>query len=1090
MGSHQGFSFCSSILNLDYSRLDSKITGLRTSIQEEKVFVITTFKNDLRKFKGKYIVDNDAQVSNATTIAPGMYKLDPVTLAPKDKNNKETHIYYLKHTMKQVAILREIVEQAKLLNPLDSASYSVCKHELCFLEFVSDMNTCSKSKSVKKAKKKEEWKPTGKVITATNEVPLREPIPLEVVTQKPVETKVYTMKPKVVQIVLWYLESGCSKHMTRNRSQLTNFVHKFFGIVKFDNDQIAKIIGYGDYQIGNVTNSRVYYVEGLGHNLFSVGQFCDSDLEVAFRKHTCFVRNLEDVDLLSGSRETNLYTLSMGDMMSSSLICLLSKVSKTKSCKKQTLKPKSKDTNQEKLYLLHMDLCGPVRVASVNRKKYILVIVDDYSRFTWVKFLASKDEAPAFIIKFLKMIQVRLNATVKKIRTDNGTEFVNQTLHSYYESVVATACYTQNRSIIRLRHGKTPYELLHDRKPNLSYLHVFGALCYPTNDSENFGKLQAKADICIFIGYAPKKKAYRIYNRRTRKIIETIHVDFDELTAMASKQSSLEPALLEMTPATPSSGLVPNPPPPAPFVPPLSNEWDLVFQPVFDEFFSPLASVTSPVLVVEAPASVESIGTPSLTSVDQDEPSSKTVSEESSSSGVIPTTVHLDAPISEHLSKWTKDHPLHNIIGEFPYLNLAKKAILVAHGYRQEEGSDFEESFALVARLEAIRIFLAFAAHINIIVYQMDVKTEFLNGILREEVNVSQLDGFVDQDNPNHMYRLKKALYGLIQAPRVWYDLSSSFLLSQDVTPPFLHIAAEANLGYYFKVASWYIRKGIPRPGDLCGPVRVASVNRKKYILVIVDDYSRFTWVKFLASKDEAPDFIIKFLKMIQVRLNATVKKIRIDNGTEFVNQTLHSYYESVGISHETLSLPNRIKPDLSYLHVFGALCYPNNDSENLGKLQAKADIIAEEESHDLEFANMSNDPYFGIPIPETVSEESSSSGVIPTTVHLDAPISEHLSIMDTGSFRLHNIIGEFPYLFPQDSNYTNKPYKFVRNLAKKAILVAHGYRQEEGSDFEESFALVARLEAIRIFLAFAAHINIIVYQMDVKTEFLNGILR
>ncbi|GKF26744.1 retrovirus-related pol polyprotein from transposon TNT 1-94 [Tanacetum coccineum] len=227
-----------------------------------------------------------------------------------------------------------------------------------------------------------------------------------------------------------------------------------------------------------------------------------------------------------------------------------------------------------------MDLCGSMRVASVNGKKYILVIVDDYSRFTWVKCLRSKDEAPAFIINFLKMIQVRLKETVRRIRIDNGTEFVNQTLREYYEKVdisheisvarsqqqngvaerrnrtlieaartmliyakallflwveaVATACYTQNRSMIRRRHGKTPYELLH-KPPDLSYLHVFGALCYLTNDSKNLGKLQLKADICIFIGYAPTKKAFQIYNRRTRRIIETIHVDFDELTAMASK---------------------------------------------------------------------------------------------------------------------------------------------------------------------------------------------------------------------------------------------------------------------------------------------------------------------------------------------------------------------------------------------------------------------------------------------------------------------------------------------------------------------------------------------------------------------------
>ncbi|GJV48022.1 retrovirus-related pol polyprotein from transposon TNT 1-94 [Tanacetum coccineum] len=267
-------------------------------------------------------------------------------------------------------------------------------------------------------------------------------------------------------------------------------------------------MGYGDYQIGNVTISRVYYVEGLAHNLFSVGQFCDSDLEVAFRKHTCFVRDLEGNDLLSGSRGTNLYSLSIRYMMASSLICLLSKATKTKSWL----------WHRPFIYLLHMDRCGPMRVPSVNGKKYILVIVDDYSRFTWVKFLTSKDEALDFIIKFLKMIQVRLNATVARTPQQNGVvERRNHTLVKaartmliyakaplfLWAEAVATVCYTQNQSITRRRHGKTPYELLHDRKPDLSYIHVFSALCYPNNDSENLGKLQAKADKGIFIGYAP-----------------------------------------------------------------------------------------------------------------------------------------------------------------------------------------------------------------------------------------------------------------------------------------------------------------------------------------------------------------------------------------------------------------------------------------------------------------------------------------------------------------------------------------------------------------------------------------------------------
>ncbi|GJS50894.1 retrovirus-related pol polyprotein from transposon TNT 1-94 [Tanacetum coccineum] len=825
-----------------------------------------------------------------------------------------------------------------------------------------------RAKSKKRKSKKEIWKPTGKVfnkigyiwrptgrtftivgnacpltrITTTNEVPSRKPIVLESESPKPVVKLVYSRKPrknkntesvsktKVVQIVLWYLDSGCSKHMTGDRSQLTNFISKFLGTVKFGNDQVAKIMGYGDYQIGNVTISRVYYVEGLGHNLFSVGQFCDSNLEVAFRQHTCFIRNLEGVDLLTGSRGDNLYTLSLGNMMASSPICLLSKASKTKSwlwhrrlshlnfgainhlarhglvrglpklkfekdhlcsacalgkSSKKPHKPKSEDTNQEKLYLLHMDLYGPMRVASVNGKKYILVIIDDYSRFTWVKCLRSKDEAPAFIINFLKMIQVRLKETVRRIRTDNGTEFVNQTLREYYEKVgishetsvarspqqngvverqnhtlieaartmliyakaplflwaeaVATACYTQNCSMIRRRHGKTPYELLHDKPPDLSYLHVFGALCYPTNDSENLGKLQPKADIGIFIGYAPTKKAFRIYNRRTRRIIETIHVDFDELTAMASEHSSSGPALHEMTPVTISSGLVPNPPSSTPFVPPSRSDWDLLFQPMFDESLNPppyvdlqAPEVIAPIPEVVAPEHAVSTGSPSSTTVDQDAPSPiahmghdpyfgipipEVASDQSSSSDVIHTIVPLDHQVSKHNSKWTKDHPLENIIesmqeelNEFKRLSvwelvpqpdkvmvitlkwiykvkldklggiLKNKARLVAHGYCQEEGINFEESFALVARLKAIRIFLAYAAHKNIVVYQMDIKTAFLNGDPREDVYVSQPNGFVDIDNPNHVYKLKKALYGLKQAPRAWYDMLSAFLISQD----------------------------------------------------------------------------------------------------------------------------------------------------------------------------------------------------------------------------------------------------------------------------------------------------------------------
>ncbi|GJW78928.1 retrovirus-related pol polyprotein from transposon TNT 1-94 [Tanacetum coccineum] len=406
--------------------------------------------------------------------------------------------------------------------------------------------------------------------------------------------------------------------MTRDRSRLMNFVKKFIGTVRFGNDHFGAIMGYGDYVVGDSVISRVYYVEGLGHNLFSVSQFCDSDLEFAFRKHSCYVRDTDDVELLKGSRGSNLYTISVEEMMKSSPICLLSKASKHKSwlwhrrlnhlnfacqlgkSKKHTHKPKTENTNLEVLNTLHMDLCGPMRVQTINGKKYILVIVDDYSRFTWVKFLRSKDETPTVVIKFLKQIQVGLNKTVRFIRTDNGTEFVNKTLYDYYESVgifhqktvprtpqqngvverrnrtlveaartmlifskapmflwaeaVATACYTQNRSLIHTRHDKTPYELVHNKKPDLTFFWVFGALCYPTNDSEDLGKLQPTADIGIFVGYAPSRKG---------------------------------PAPNLLTPGPISSGLVPNPAPAIPYVPPTNKELEMLFQPMFDEYFNP-----------------------------------------------------------------------------------------------------------------------------------------------------------------------------------------------------------------------------------------------------------------------------------------------------------------------------------------------------------------------------------------------------------------------------------------------------------------------------------------------------------------------
>nr|GEY85911.1 retrovirus-related Pol polyprotein from transposon TNT 1-94 [Tanacetum cinerariifolium] len=453
-------------------------------------------------------------------------------------------------------------------------------HDSCVLKFINFVNAHVKSKSTKKPVNRKFWKPTGK-----------------------------------------YLDSGCSKHMTEDRSQLINFVQKFLGTVKFRNDHVVKIIGYGDYKIGNVTILRVDFVEGLGHNFFSVGQFCDLDLEVAFRQHTCFIHNLDGVDLLTGSRGNNLYTLSLRDMMTSSPICLLSKASKTKSwlwhrlvrglpklkfkkdhlcsacamgkSKKKSHKPKSEDTNQEKLYLLHMDLCGPMRVKSVNRKKYIL-IVNDYSRFTWVKCLRSKDEAPDFIIKFLKMIQVRL-----------------------------------------------------------------------------------------------KRMA----------------LEHDSLSPEIQCQDNVPQADRTVT---------------------TSNELDFLFSPMFDELLNGSSKVVSKSSVVS-----------SADAHNQRQQHNSIEQSYNTCTYITRRQLESDGEMCMFALIVSRTEPknIKEAMADSAWIESMQEEL---HQFdRLDEGVDFEESFAPVARLEVVRLFIAYVAHKSFTVYRMDVKSAFLYGPLKEEVYVN-----------------------------------------------------------------------------------------------------------------------------------------------------------------------------------------------------------------------------------------------------------------------------------------------------------------------------------------------------------------
>ncbi|GKB67713.1 putative ribonuclease H-like domain-containing protein [Tanacetum coccineum] len=458
-----------------------------------------------------------------------------------------------------------------------------------------------------------------------------------------------------------------------------------------------------------------------------------------------------------------------------------------------------------------------------------------------------------------------------------------------WAEAMATACYTQNRFIIHRSFVKTPYELINGRKLDISFLHVFRALCYTKNDREDIRKLGAKGDIGFFIGYFANSYAYKVYNRRTRKIMEMMNVTFDELSAMAFEQCNSKLGLHGMTSGEISSILnITYAPSTITSQKPTEGELELLFKAMYDDYIggqpstdtrtapaapapqvlqTPNASIiTADTAPTPTNSSSKAVNNPN-TSHDVDElrqqqqddqaqlqheavadnvPNAMfdgntfvnpfappfTSSTESSSQYMDPSNMHTFSQPYQHDYQWTKDHPLEQVIGEplrpvltrnqlctdgemciyaltllqlkrldvwvlvpppdnikpltlkWLYKNkhdeentiIRNKTRLVVRGYRQEEGIDFEESFVLVARMESIKVFLAYAAHKSFIVFQMDVKTAFFHGSLKEDVYVCQPEGIIDADHPSHAYKLKKALYGLKQEPRAWYDELSKFL--------------------------------------------------------------------------------------------------------------------------------------------------------------------------------------------------------------------------------------------------------------------------------------------------------------------------
>nr|GEV09309.1 hypothetical protein [Tanacetum cinerariifolium] len=706
-------------------------------------------------------------LNNTNVLSPGMYKLhtEPTqtrtSQLPQDYRKTNKRVSFSTGVIPTTSVSRPQLKRNRikdrvLRNNTKTMNVNfVCatcgkcvlneKHDMCVLKSINGVNSRTKMPIAMPVSTRE---PKCTVKQSVDK-PLKKTVDSES-NQKPknITRKLYD---RLVEIILFIVDSSCSKHMTGNLKLLINFVEKFLGTVKFGNDQIAPILGYGDLVQGAVTIKRVYYVEGLNHNLFSVGQLCDADLEVAFQKSTCYIRDLKGNDLLTVART-------------------------------------------------------PEQNNVVERRNRTLVEA--------ARTMLSVAKVPLF----------------------------------FWAEAIATACFTQNRSLVIPRHEKTPYHIINDQKP------------------ENLDKMKEKGDACIFTGYSTQSRAYRVFNKRTRVIVETIHVNFDELPQMALDHVSSDPApecqrmalehgILSLGPQSQANVTQPDK------TVTMSNDLDLLFSLMFDELLngsSKVVSKSSAVSTADASIQRQQLTTPLNThttpaptcQVQTQVPTvastenmnqAKMVKEyaqvkndefinifctpvqergETSSRYVDSSNMYTFYQRYPFEHRWTKDHPLEQVIenpsqsvrtrrqlesdGEMCMFALTvsrtepkniKEALADSawiesiqeelhqfdrlDGYAQKEGVDFEESFALVARLEDVRLFIAYATHKSFTVYQMDVKTSFLYGPLKEEVYVNQPDGFIDPYHPDKVYRLKKALYGLKQAPRAWYDELSNFLVSK-----------------------------------------------------------------------------------------------------------------------------------------------------------------------------------------------------------------------------------------------------------------------------------------------------------------------
>ncbi|KAK2455973.1 cysteine-rich RECEPTOR kinase [Trifolium repens] len=677
----------------------------------------------------------------------------------------------------------------------------------------------------------------------------------------------------------WYFDSGCSRLMTGVETYLKDLKGYASSSVTFGDGAKGEILGIGklvNKELPNLEN--VLLVKGLTANLISISQLCDQGLRVNFTKEECLVSNDEGEILMRGTRSKDNCYLWVSHEEAQLGKCLLGKEDEVqlwhqklghlnlsgmkKAVTVEAIRglPKLKITEgsicgecqigkqtrmshpmlehqvtSRTLELLHMDLMGPMQVESLGGKRYAFVVVDDFSRYTWVNFIRDKSDTFDIFKTLSTQVQREKKCGIVRIRSDHGREFENEKFSEYCASegikhefsspitpqqngvverknrtiqesarvmlhakslpyhfwaeAMNTACYIHNRVTIRKGTSVTLYELWRERKPTVKHFHVFGSKCYILADREQRRKLDPKSDEGIFLGYSTNSRPYRVYNSRTKVVMESYNVVVNDVET--EKVDNVEYDVETSGPVLEEHGLEEQ-----------SDDkqeenienitGDTTNQPTQNKGPSVRVQKNHPLELV--------IGNPEqgiTTRRSNDVANSCFVSmfEPKNVKEALTDEFWIEA-MQEKLNQFKRSEVWDlvprldkvNVIGtKWIFKNKSdekgvitrNKARLVAQGYTQVEGLDFEETFAPVARLESIRLLLGVACILKFKLYQMDVKSTFLNGYLHEEVYVEQPKGFTDPVYPNHVYKLKKALYGLKQAPRAWYERLTQFLVGQ-----------------------------------------------------------------------------------------------------------------------------------------------------------------------------------------------------------------------------------------------------------------------------------------------------------------------